>query len=454
MPRVFIFNEQISLKVFILNGNLFKKRKIFVYMVDRELLKEVAVDQRISIIGKELGIPRSAIKRVSEVIGYPHVVVISGIRRCGKSTLLRQIINKFYNDDEFLYINFEDERLRDFDAGEFNKMYEVMISLFGKKSTIFMDEIQNVEGFELFVRRFHEQGFKIFITGSNANLLSRELGTKLTGRYVRIDLHPFSFLEFLKMENVEYDERSMYQTEKRIEIMKAFDDYLRRGGMPEFLRYDDGEILLRTYEDIVLKDIVVRYGLENVKMIRDLYGHLISHLSDKFSYNSLRKIVGAGSTTTIQNYIHYLEEANFCSILQRYEHSLKKQIISSKKFYLTDHGFVHFISTRLTKDKGKKLENVVLNHLRSKGEIMYFEMGGECDFITIEGNEVTSAIQSTWKLDEENRTREVNGLLNAMKEFGLEEGIIVTYDTEEEIVIDDMKIHVVPAWKWIMSIGE
>lgn len=423
-------------------------------MANKELLKEVMSDQRTAIIEKEVGIPRAVMKRVSQVIGLPHVVVISGIRRCGKSTLLRQIINNHYENEEFFYINFEDERLRNFDASEFNELYEVLISLFGKKKTILIDEVQNVEGFELFVRRFQEQGFKIYITGSNANLLSRELGTKLTGRYVKIDLLPFSFIEFLDLKEVDHDERSIYETEKRVELKRSFDEYLQAGGMPEYLKYNDSEILLRIYEDIVLKDIVVRYGLENVKMIKDLYGYLISHLSDKFSYNRLRKVIGAGSTTTIQNYIYYLEEANFCLILQRYDHSLKKQMISNKKFYLTDHGFVPPISTRLTKDRGKKLENVVLTYLRSKGEVMYFEDGGECDFITLNGNEITSAVQSTWILEEDNRKREIDGLIKALKEFGLKKGTIVTYDTEDEIVIDNLKIHIVPAWKWLMDIDD
>ena len=419
-------------------------------MADKELLKEVVSDQRQYILGKEPGIRRTALERVSELMELPHVVVISGIRRCGKSTLLRQIILEFFDDEEFLYVNFEDERLKDFKAREFNDLYEVMVELFGKRSNLMLDEVQNIDGFELFVRRFQEQGFKIFITGSNATLLSRELGTKLTGRHVRIDLRPFSFSEYLLLKGTEYDERSLYLTEKKVEIRKAFDDYLESGGMPEYLRYRDQEILFRTYEDIVLKDIVVRYSLENVKMVKDLYEHLISHLSNRFSYNSLRKTVGAGSTTTIQNYVGYLQEANFCTILRRYDHKLKKQIGSDKKFYLTDHGFVRPISTRLTKDRGKKLENVVLNHLPSGGEIMFFDDGVECDFITIERNSVTSAVQSTWKLDDGNREREINGILNAMNKFGLEEGEIVTHDMREEIVIEDKKIHVVPVWDWTL----
>lgn len=420
-------------------------------MVQRELLKEVIMDQRSTILEKDPGIPRHAMSRISQLTELPHVVVISGVRRCGKSTLLRQIIKEHYADEEFFYINFEDERLRDFDASRFNDIYEAQLSLFGKLRVFMVDEIQNVDGFESFVRRFQDMGFKFFITGSNANLLSRELGTKLTGRHVRVDLQPFSFKEVLDMMGIDHDDKAIYHTESRMDICKAFDEYLEKGGMPEFLRYGDQEILLRIYEDIVLKDIVVRYELENVKMVKDLYGYLISNLTNRFSFNSLKKTIGAGSTTTIQNYIHYLEGANFCTILLKYDRSIKKQIVASKKFYLTDHGFVRPVSTRLTRDRGKVLENIVFSHIRSRGEPFFYEDSGECDFIIVDKNQVIMALQVTWEMNETTRKREIGGLLKAISEFDLDEGVIVTYDQEEEIEVDGKNINVVPAWKWLLS---
>lgn len=419
-------------------------------MTDRELLKEVITDQRLTMLGKDPGVRRGVMKRVSEVVHLPHVIVISGIRRCGKSTLLRQIINEHYNEDDFFYLNFEDERLRDFGSNDFNDLYEAQLSLYGKRSVFMIDEIQNVDGFETFIRRFQEQGMKFFITGSNANLLSRELGTKLTGRYLRIDLGPFSFTEMLDLNGIPHSEETMYQTESKVILENCFDDYLENGGMPEYLKFKDQEILLRIYEDIVLKDIVVRYGLESTRMVRDLYGYLISNLTNRFSYNSLRRTIGAGSTVTIQNWVHYLEEANFCNILEKYDRRIRKQIVSQKKFYLADHGFLRPVSTRLTRDHGKVLENVVFNHLKRNGDIFYFEGGNECDLIIVKGNEVVGAYQVTYELAKENRKRETEGLLDAMNEFGLCEGWIVTHHQEEEIDIDGMNIHVIPAWKWCM----
>jgi len=420
-------------------------------MISKELVKEVLLDQREFILGKDPGIPRQAMKRIDEVINLPHVIVISGLRRCGKSTLLRQIIKNHYNDKDFFYVNFEDERLRDFNASEFNTIYEELLSLFGKKKVFMLDEIQNVDGFEYFVRRFQEMDFKFFITGSSAHLLSREIGTKLTGRNLRIDLYPFSFKELLTFKGINHKKEDLYKTERKVIIRNAFEEFMSTGGMPEYLKYKDQEILLRTYEDIVVKDIVIRYNLDNVRMVKNLYNYLISNVTNRFTFNSLKNTLGMGSSVTAQNYVDYLEEVNFCSIVHRFNPSIKKQNKSSKKFYMTDHGFLRPISTRLTKNKGKILENIIFIHLKHDGKVFTFETKkGECDFIQIKSNQVTQAIQVTWELTEKNERREIQGLLSALKEFDLNSGTIITYDIEKETVIDGKKIVIIPAWKWCL----
>ncbi|HMA83753.1 MAG TPA: ATP-binding protein [Candidatus Thermoplasmatota archaeon] len=420
-------------------------------MISKELVKEVLLDQREFILGKDPGIPRQAMKRIDEVINLPHVIVISGLRRCGKSTLLRQIIKNHYNDKDFFYVNFEDERLRDFNASEFNTIYEELLSLFGKKKVFMLDEIQNVDGFEYFVRRFQEMDFKFFITGSSAHLLSREIGTKLTGRNLRIDLYPFSFKELLTFKGINHKKEDLYKTERKVIIRNAFEEFMSTGGMPEYLKYKDQEILLRTYEDIVVKDIVIRYNLNNVRMVKNLYNYLISNVTNRFTFNSLKNTLGMGSSVTAQNYVDYLEEVNFCSIVHRFNPSIKKQNKSSKKFYMTDHGFLRPISTRLTKNKGKILENIIFIHLKHDGKVFTFETKkGECDFIQIKSNQVTQAIQVTWELTEKNERREIQGLLSALKEFDLNSGTIITYDIEKETVIDGKKIVIIPAWKWCL----
>src|SRR3990167_1925991 len=215
----------------------------YIIMLSEAEIKEILVRQRETILNKKYGIERTVLREVESKIKLPHVVVLIGLRRSGKSTLLRQLIKKHYKDEDFYYINFEDERLFNFPANEFNRLYEALISLYGKKKTFFLDEIQNVTNFETFVRRLYEEGFKFFITGSSATLLSKELGTKLTGRHVDIVVRPFSFLEFLELKEVKINTEAMYKTETKVEIKKYFEEYLVQGGMPEFLMYNDPELL-------------------------------------------------------------------------------------------------------------------------------------------------------------------------------------------------------------------
>ena len=191
-------------------------------MLSEEEIKEILVRQRQIILNKEYGLERTTLKEIETKAKLPHVVVLTGLRRSGKSTILRQLIKKHYHDEDFYYINFEDERLFNFPASEFNNIYEALVSLYGKKKTFFLDEIQNVVNFETFVRRFYEEGFKFFITGSSATLLSKELGTKLTGRHVDIVVRPFSFLEFLELKRFKIDKESVYKIESKVEIKKYF----------------------------------------------------------------------------------------------------------------------------------------------------------------------------------------------------------------------------------------
>ena len=272
-------------------------------MFSDEQLGEILVEQKEAFLKKPLGVPREVLVEIDERIKLPHVLVLTGLRRSGKSTLLRQIVKKHYLDKDFFYINFEDERLFNFPTSEFNRMYESLVRLFGKKKTFFIDEIQNVDNFESFVRRFYENGFKFFITGSSANLLSKELGTKLTGRHLDTHVNPFSFKEFLKLKEFDFDKKSTYLTEKKAQLKKYFEEYLLMGGMPEYLKFTDQEILSNIYEDTVLKDIAIRYKINNVNNLKELYSYVITNFANNFSYTSLKKFIGIKSVNTIKLYI-------------------------------------------------------------------------------------------------------------------------------------------------------
>ncbi|MBI4451757.1 ATP-binding protein [Candidatus Woesearchaeota archaeon] len=420
-------------------------------MISEDQLRQVLVEQRAAILQRPLGVERSSLQAMEPRARLPHVIVLTGLRRSGKSTLLRQIIHRLYGDEDFYYVNFEDERLFNFPAENFNMIYESLVELFGEKTTFFIDEIQNVSHFEAFVRRFYESGFKFFITGSSAKLLSKEIGTKLTGRHVDIVVRPFSFIEYLESQKFRWDRKSIFKTTVRAEIKRHFAHFLTEGGMPEYVQYKDPEILTRVYEDIVMKDIVVRYKVDDAKQLKELYQYLITTLSQRFSYNSLRKFIRISSANTIKKYIGYLEETYFADQVSKFDYSLKKQIINDKKFYVADNGFISKISMKFTGDNGWLLENLVFATLKSEGDVFYYANRNECDFILAEDRRVKEAVQVCWNLTQTNKERELGGLLEAMDRFKLKRGMILTNDQEEDIEVRGKKVAVMPVWKWLLK---
>jgi len=420
-------------------------------MITKELLKQVLTEQRLDLLKKETGIPREALEQVQKKIHLPHVHFITGVRRCGKSTLLRQIIKKYYHDEDFYYLNFEDERLLNFDPSTFNLVYETMVELFGQKKTFFIDEIQHVREFDSFVRRFYDNGFKFFVTGSNAGLLKEEISTRLTGRHVDTWLKPFSFREYLELKTGSAASINIYKTEDRAEIKRLFGDYLFKGGMPEFVIYDDAEILRRIYDDIIVKDIFVRKKVDNTIAAKELYLYLISNFGQRFSYNSLQDIVPFGSVNTIKKYIHFLEESFLVRVINKFDFSVRKQLANEKKLYVCDNGFIPLISTRVGIDRGWLLENLVLNNLEPDTEIFYYSGKKETDFVGMSGKKIVSLVQVTFELSSSNWARETAGLLEALNFFGLDEGLLLTYDQEEEKIIDSRKLYIKPVWKWLLE---
>lgn len=420
-------------------------------MLSRVVLKQILADQRSAILKKDFGIPRTILQSLERKTKLPHVVAITGIRRCGKSTLLRQIIRTYYHDQDFYYLTFEDERLFGFQARDFNEVYEVMVEIFGESKTFFLDEVQNVPHFELFVRRFMENGFKFYITGSNADLLGQELGTKLTGRHIDAVLKPFSFAEILKLREVRLDGPEAYQTTTKALVKKVLDEYLQTGGMPEYLLFGEQEILHRLYEDILLKDIAVRHNITNVHQLREMSQYLVTNMANLFSYNALKNLLQFGSVTTVKKYVSFLEETYFALVVHKFVFSLKKRQMTPKKFYLMDHGFFPLVSPKVTKDYGRVLENIVAVTLSYHYDLNYYSGRQECDLVVRGHNNVVGVIQVTWELTSENEARELGGLLEAMDHFKLESGILVTYEQQFERKEQGKDVLVVPILEWLMQ---
>jgi len=337
------------------------------------------------------------------------------------------------------YFNFEDPRATSFEVSDFQKLDEIFKEEYGQSDCYFFDEIQNVEKWELFVRTMLEKKKHFLITGSNASLLSRELGTKLTGRHLRYELFPFSYNEFLEFTS-------------RKAGVDSFDEYLQKGGFPEYLKYNRSDILHELFNDIIMRDIVVRHKLRNPKAIKEMALFLTANIGAEFSYNSLAKAFGLGSVNSAVAFVSYLEDNYLLFTVSKFDYSPKKQAINPKKSYSIDNGLASANSVTFSANKGRMLENCVFLGLRRAGrEIFYFRENKECDFLVKEKNAITRAIQVCYEINEDNKRREIDGLMEALEKFDLSEGVILTYDQKDKMEMSDKTIKVEPTWRWLQN---
>lgn len=392
-------------------------------MITEEILRAVIKDfQPINssrrIVEREKTIPMNSNR----------IVVITGIRRCGKSTLLKHHIKNF---NEAIFINFEDIRLEGFDKNDFLKIEKIAAE--DQIRYLVFDEIQNVFDWEKFVRSAHDKGFQIFITGSNASMLSRELGTHLTGRHLQLELFPFSFGEYLKLKSLE-------------ENAENFLLYLQNGGFPEYLQSEEEDYLRSLAKDIVIRDIAVRRNIKNDHLLMRLLSFLMSNTGKEFSYNNISKLLEIKSVRTTIDYCDYLKESYLIDFLPRFSFSIKQQQMNPQKIYAIDTAMAKSISLSLSEDSGRKFENAVFLMLkRFSVELLYFkDEKSECDFIVKKGNQICMAIQVCWQLTSDNLEREINGLKNAMNTVSLENGFIITMNQEDSFD----NIQAIPAWKF------
>ncbi len=397
-------------------------------MITKQTLTDVVARQREFLLSTPLGIPREKFPEVSPRSGIASI--ITGIRRCGKSTLLRQLVE---SAPGFKYLNFEDVRLFQFEAGDFTKLEEV----FGEdESVFFFDEIQNIAGWERFVRTLLNRGKKVVITGSNASMLSKELGTKLTGRHIATELFPFSYDEFCSFNEFEPS-------------VATFDQYIERGGFPEYLRISDPNLLQTLLIDILMRDIIVRNGLRDEGLVKELALYLITNSAKEFSYNSLKNLFGAGSVNTIISILNHFEDSYLFFTIQQFDFSYKKRIVAPKKIYSIDTGMLTVNTSSFSSDRGRLLENSVFLHLKRKGnEVFYFKGKRECDFITRSGRGEFAAYQVCHDLNNDNMERETAGLVEAMNTLRLDTGFLITRDQTDKFTIDGKVIDVLPAWQW------
>ncbi len=366
-----------------------------------------------------------------------HALIITGIRRCGKSTLLFQLIAEKY--PEAFFLNLDDNRLYGFDNSDFSRLDEV-ISETGKRVLIF-DELQEIEGWERYVRQKLDENYKVVITGSNATLLNTELGTKLTGRYIAKELFPFSFIEFIRYKSLQQDE-------------KALMEYIQTGGFPEYVKSKNPEILSHLFDDIIIRDIVVRYGIRDIKSLQRLAIYLVSNSGNSVTGSKLKQAIGLSSTSTIMEYFSHLESSYLFHFVPRFSYSAKSQMINPRKVYVADTGLISINSSSFSDDRGRKLENAVFNYLRSGyKEIFYFSDKRECDFIVINRASKPLAIQVCYTLVQDNLERELGGLYEAMRFLEIKEGLIVTFNQKDKFTSNGLIANVVPAYEFLTGVG-
>lgn len=418
----------------------------------KELLSSVLKEQNEAFLSKDLGVQREVLKFVSDIVKTPQILVITGLRRVGKSTLMAQVAKKYLADD-FYFVNFEDDRLLNFSVSDFDFLYETLISLFGEKKTFLFDEIQNVPQWERFVRRLHDQGSKFIVTGSNASLLSQELGTRLTGRSIRIELYPFSFKEFLTFKGVAIPNVNVLTTREKGRLLKLSDEYLISGGIPDALKYPKLDIHKTLYDDVLYRDIATRYRLDNVKELKELAFYLTSNTSSLISYNKLKELLKLGSVNTVKSYIEYLESSWLFFIVNKYAYSIKEQQIAAKKVYSIDTGLSRSVGFSFSENKGKLMENSVFLSQRKKSQDVYYYKTKQDREVDIFLPKSKTFIQVAQHLDSDaTRNREIQALAEAAAEYKKESELFIVTEREKEIIKrGSISIRVVPLYEWLLK---
>jgi predicted AAA+ superfamily ATPase len=417
--------------------------------MEKNKLKQIIIDQNSKKQEKEL-IKREIEVEINKQKKSKQILIISGIRRAGKSTLLNMI--RASNQEKDYYFNFDDDRITGFKIEDFQLLYEIFLELYGQQEVFYFDEIQNIPGWERFARRLHDDEKKVYITGSNASMLSRELGTRLTGRHIEKKLFPFSFREFLLYKNIDIPSSDKLTTEESAVLKRAFNRYLKTGGFPEYLKYKNEDYLKSLYENIIYRDIIARYNLNSEKQIKELVYYIASNVGKEASFNSLKNVIGVKNATTVKDYFEYLQNSYLAFLLPRHDYSLKKQIYYNKKIYLIDNALARAVGFRFSEDRGQMLENIVFLELKRRNkEIYFYQEKGECDFVVKDGIKIREVLQVTESLaDEKCRQRELRGLLEAMEAYKLENGTVLVEDDEGEEFVKNRKINVLPIWKWLI----
>lgn len=421
--------------------------------MDKQILKQILRDNQ-QEVERYVVQPRHI-----KLDGFPCWVLV-GVRRAGKSYMLyhrmQQLLAEGHKWDEMLYLNFEDERLENFCTDDFNRLLECHQEMYGKRPMLFLDEIQNIDGWHKFARRMADSQYTIFITGSNAKMLSGEINTTLGGRFLVAEVYPYSFREFLSVHQVPTNELHLLSTEGRAKVVRCFDEYLNYGGLPAAaLMPAKRNYLSSVYQKIYMGDIIAHNKVTNVAGIRVLVRKMAESVCRPISYNRINNLLssvgGRLSLATTIKYIEYCEEAWLLLRLKNYASALADKE-SNCKYYFIDTGILGLF---LIDKEAMLLENLVAlqlfrlyGHNMDNERVFFYQDNYEVDFYIPEDE---LAIQVSYSLrDEDTRKRETEALEKLPNRLPCKRRLILTYDEEESIADRHGAIEVIPVWKWLL----
>lgn len=398
---------------------------------------------------KQRLIPRQMTPSLAKSLSSSLVKVITGPRRAGKSTLAFQVLS----DKKFAYLNFEDEALQGEISGD--ELVEALLGVYGKTDFFFFDEIQNYPNWESFINKLHRRGYNLVLTGSNSHLLSRELGSALTGRHLSFELLPFSFPEFIAAKKL----GTPGDQKQAVEVSEAFQQYLVWGGFPEVVlgHAEPFSYLRNLFDSVVLRDIVTRHHIRRSTAIHDLLTLLMNSAANCFSARGLERSLGSLTTGTIQRYLAYCREAYLVQDLHPYFFKPRMRIKADRKIYAFDNGFVTAKSQPATSNTSRLLENLVFIDLVRRGfkpniELFYYKTnsGYEIDFLLRQGSKNLELIQVTQNIAAlKTKERETRALFQAAGELNIKKLTIVTLDTEDRIREAGWEVNIKPCAKWM-----
>lgn len=394
-------------------------------------------------------------KHIQDVAPYLEanvIKLITGPRRAGKSVYALQILS----GKNYAYLNFDDTQL----LGSFNEdaVMQALAEVYPGYEYLLLDEVQNLDSWDAWVSKLYRRGVNLVITGSNANLLSSEMSTLLTGRYVEIQILPFSVEETLEYREAPIDAEL---PDEKAKLLIEMDDYLKKGGYPEIVKNREIEqsYLNALFDSIILKDVAQRHKIRKITELYDLADYLISNYSNPLSYNEIAEELSLGSVTTVKKFCGYLAEPYLFFYLPRYNNKLKEMKKAPRKVYVVDNGFIYTRSFELSSNNGRQLENMVFIELLRRGydqkkSIFYYRTSNdkEVDFVTRDGRKVTSLIQVSYDISKaKTRERELDALVKASEELQCDNLLLITWDREETVTYHDKRILILSASEWFYS---